>query len=572
MKSQNLSAIPIVLILTRKRDLSFKCRAVCLGNKQALHEGEELFAAVIGASANRYLLFSSAHAGCRLRLFDLDNAFLNAELTDSPEDRIFVRLPAEWRESVGDNGIRRLWRSLYGLRCAPRRWWTLYSTHLKSLGWEESIEAQGMWRKPSKLSTQLALTSGSSDLPVAVEHWLRLSVYVDDNIMGGGDVAEVDSEIALINERFPGRRIESVVSRGENGETVEYWDILGADVDYSHDGRWCKITMKNYIKKTLEKFQIACPKDVYGPCFDEEALEKGKPVEAFPLRGVLGSLNWISTQARPDITQPVSVLSRYASLSPPPQGLVNACRKVLRYLNTTIDHGVLYSKENECEFEAIYAKLLPEGRPLPARNSFSDASFASCFRTLKSTSGSICYWRGAAIVWRAARQTIRTHSTAESEYVAASDTIVVSESCGFTSFFDPLPLKVVKPDCRGIVKTSQDAEDEILWIDNESAITIANSSETRPKSRHYALRWFRVRDFSDGKNIAFCPTHLQKADALTKVNCSSGQRMLLLHHINPKISQDFPQVEEDEEEEYSSIGFLILGDGEVVPVACQLPI
>ncbi len=220
MKSQNLSAIPIVLILTRKRDLSFKCRAVCLGNKQALNEGEELFAAVVGASANRYLLFSSAHAGCRLRLFDLDNAFLNAELTDSPEDRIFVRLPDEWREAVGDNGIRRLWRSLYGLRCAPRRWWTLYSTHLKSLGWEESIEAQGMWRKPSKLSTQLALTSGSSDLPVAVEHWLRLSVYVDDNIMGGGDVAEVDSEIALINERFPGRRIESVVSRGENGETV----------------------------------------------------------------------------------------------------------------------------------------------------------------------------------------------------------------------------------------------------------------------------------------------------------------------------------------------------------------
>ena len=60
-------------------------------------------------------------------------------------------------------------------------------------------------------------------------------------------------------------------------------------------------------------------------------------------------------------------------------------------------------------------------------------------------------------------------------------------------------------------------------------ITVAQSEEYRPKSRHYALRYLRVRDHA--KDIVFCPTTLQRADGLTKLECPVPQRRLLLHNV-----------------------------------------
>ena len=53
-----------------------------------------------------------------------------------------------------------------------------------------------------------------------------------------------------------------------------------------------------------------------------------------------------------------------------------------------------------------------------------------------------------------------------------------------------------------------------VWVDNTSAIAVAKADETRPKSRHYALRWFRVRDHA--RKVCFCPTGLMRADGLTR--------------------------------------------------------
>ena len=54
-------------------------------------------------------------------------------------------------------------------------------------------------------------------------------------------------------------------------------------------------------------------------------------------------------------------------------------------------------------------------------------------------------------------------------------------------------------------------------------------NKTTPKSRHYALRYLRVRDNAD--KIMYCPTNLMKADSLTKLECSVPQRRLTLHHV-----------------------------------------
>ena len=175
---------------------------------------------------------------------------------------------------------------------------------------------------------------------------------------------------------------------------------------------------------------------------------------------------------------------------------------------------------------------------------FSDAGFANCVKTMRSTSGSILYYRGCPICWRSNRQTVRAYSTAESEYIAASDTIALSEPHDFTDFFKPLPTKLVEMQ-NGL---SPSLDDAILWIDNQSAIQTAKSNDTKPKSRHYALRYLRVRDAAE--RIVFCPTHLMKADGLSKLSCSATQRQLLLHHVNnPARMRNIDSDDESDEEE-----------------------
>jgi hypothetical protein len=98
-------------------------------------------------------------------------------------------------------------------------------------------------------------------------------------------------------------------------------------------------------------------------------------------------------------------------------------------------------------------------------------------------------------------------STAEAEYIAASDALTVEESLGFMNFLG-------------------DGLDPPLFVDNKSAIAIAKSPDTTKKSRHFMLRYCKVRD--NARRLFFCPTTLQKADALTK-SVPLDVRMSLFH-------------------------------------------
>ncbi|CAD7939189.1 unnamed protein product [Amoebophrya sp. A25] len=522
--------MPIAIVLTVKRDGTFKARACVLGNLD--RSGNiDTYAPVVSHAANRLLLVSAATDSDFVIPFDLDSAFLNAEL-----DRdVFCRLPPVWAEKHGAD-IVKLKKALYGLKDAPRAWFKKYCVLLSELGWEPCPSAPGLWRKKSKTHPG---------------KYMKMSVYVDDNLATGPDYHELRSELDRIFSRAPGRPIEMAkrVDSLTGFEWLEF-DFLGAIVHYCREARSVKILMNVYIEKTIQKYKITLGKPVWSPNFDESALlEEGLKLAAgFPLREIVGALLWISTTARPDICVPVATLARYVS-KPVTERIAKACRKVLKYLATTKDQGLYYSPESEEEFNGIYKKLLPEGRELPYTNWFSDAGFANCIKSMRSTSGSIMYYRGFPICWKRNTQTVRAYSTAESEYIAASDTIVMSELHDFTDFFNPLPTQLVETRF-GI---SPSLDDAILWIDNQSAISTAKSEDTKPKSRHYALRYLRVRDAAE--KVVFCPTHLMKADGLTKLSCSSTQRRLLLHHIeNPVISRNHDEDDSDSETEDDESG------------------
>jgi hypothetical protein len=388
---------------------------------------------------------------------------------------------------------------------------------LKKLGWESCPEEPGLWRKPSKVKGR----------------FLKLSVYVDDNLMTSPDARELQKEMERILQVFPGREIKPE----DIGGGWLRWDILGADLEYHQASGKFRLSMERYVAKILKKFNMETAKAVESPSFDESSLVSEKEVVTFPFRELVGCLQWAATVCRPDIQQPTSVLSRYGG-KPVTKSRVTAAKKVLRYLKGTAREGLYYSPNAERSFNEIYGDLQKKGEdeacPMNQSkfNLFSDASFASCSLTFKSTSGAILYYKSVPIVWRCSRQTVRAYSTSESEYIAASDALVLSQVVGFGNFFTPVE--------------GDGLEECPLWVDNQSAIQVAKNDEVKPRSRHYALRYLRVRD--QARRIQFCPTNLMKADGLTKVGCSVEQRRLLLHHTYNPVANSKADDDDDEED------------------------
>ena len=369
LRARGVDVVPVAILLHRKRDMSFKCRAVALGDRIPEENSPETYAPVASLPSQRFLLVEMASEGDHLYFYDLITAFLNAPLFEE----VVIKLPPEFCPP-GSGPYRKLIRALYGLRQAPRRWWETFTNFLKSRGWVPCEYTEGLFKKPS------AKVPGK---------FLKQSVYVDDVVLGGPDASECLQELEEILARFPGKRIhgvEKVLSTG----TFEYFDLTGVDCYYSRSRRELLLNMTNYIEKLVTKFEVS-GKDVMSPSFDENNFTKGKVVKDFPWRSLIGGLNWVVSAARPDIAVAVSILARYNNAETTTT-MIRAAKRVLRYLRTTKHVGVWYSPESQSTFEQIYSSLLPEDRPLPSKVLFGDCSFASVLYTFRSVSGCAIFY------------------------------------------------------------------------------------------------------------------------------------------------------------------------------------
>ena len=119
-----------------------------------------------------------------------------------------------------------------------------------------------------------------------------------------------------------------------------------------------------------------------------------------PYGELIGSLLYLSSTCRPDITYAVPFLSWFMHKATKTHW--NMAIRILKYLKGTVDHGLLYRRSSKV--------LLGQ----------SDSEFACDLTDRKSTSGFIFILNGAAISWQPKKQTIVAQSTAEAEYVAMS--------------------------------------------------------------------------------------------------------------------------------------------------------
>ena len=487
--------IPIVTIYTRKRCGRYKCRAVALGNRQRIQSKGDIYSPTVSHGCNRYLLTQAASVGHHILQFDITLAFINSLLTG--EDKVYCKLPKHW----GGKRVRLL-RALYGLKISPRKWYDTYRAHLETRGWVATPEEPGLFKKGD----------------------MTLSVYVDDSLISGPCKKTITEEMNAILKHFKG---EEVLPKKVYEDGTEERDLLGTTLLYNQKAKTMKIHMKDYIEKLLNNekncgFNMVGCKSAPTPCLSGADLSQGKEKPEFPMRRLVGGLLWLSVMCRPDISFAVSRLAQFADK--PTTAAVAAGKRILRYLKGTLETGVEFTQTNEKAFRETYQKVLDEHNKenadanksnpvLPDHVGFTDSDFAGCTVTLRSTSGSVIYYKGTPIAWSSKKQSIRAHSTAEAEYCGMYDAIRVSQSQGFLGWYAGSGCKL-----------------PLIFADNQSAIAISKSALLTKKSKHFALRYMLVRD--NFKAFGFCPSHLNLGDPFTKGLPRNKYLSLFDHTLN----------------------------------------
>jgi hypothetical protein len=325
--------VPIVCIYTKKRCGKYKCRAVALGNRQKSIMAGECYSPTISHAGNRFLLIESAASGAFIEQFDISNAFIQATLSE----KVICLLPKHWTaDSSHKSRLVRLLKSLYGLRVAPRRWFDAYRAFLEKEGWEMCDREPGLFRKT--VNGKLCL----------------LAVYVDDSLLSCICNEALVSERKKILSHFEGKIVDG--ERSPDGET-EIRDLLGATLRYNRSARTMKIDAESAIDTLLKKYRMTDTRPLSSPMVKHQVRAKGhdETDTSFPIRSLVGSIQYIAGVCRPDISFAASKLGQ--RVAAPTKGLVADAKRVLAYLKGTKTYGLEYSKAQEEEFQTVFGEI-----------------------------------------------------------------------------------------------------------------------------------------------------------------------------------------------------------------------
>ncbi|RVW56514.1 Retrovirus-related Pol polyprotein from transposon TNT 1-94 [Vitis vinifera] len=116
-----------------------------------------------------------------LQQLDIKNAFLNGDL----EEEVYMKIPPGFEESMAKNQVCKLQKSLYGLKQSPRAWFDRFTKAVLKLGYKQGQADHTLFVKKSRAG-KLAI----------------LIVYVDDIILSGNDMGELQNLKKYLSEEF----------------------------------------------------------------------------------------------------------------------------------------------------------------------------------------------------------------------------------------------------------------------------------------------------------------------------------------------------------------------------------
>jgi hypothetical protein len=298
-----------------------------------------------------------------IQQLDVKNAFLHSTLTKT----VYCCQPMGFADPAHPDLVYHLRKSLYGLKQAPRDWYSRFSSYLTTLGF---IEA--------KLDTSLFIFRRSSDT-------VYLLLYVDDIILTASSTELLCRTISALYREFVMKDLGPL------------HHFLSITVEHHPDGLF--LHQRTYTLNNLKRAAMAD----YKPCTTPVDLQakladdSGPPVADVSLfRSIAGALQYL-TFTRPDIAYVVQQI--WLHMHDPREPHLTAMKSILRYLRGTPDFGLLLRRSSSSDLVV-----------------YTDADWAGCPDTRRSTSGYVVFLEDNLVSWSAKRQTVVSHFSAEAEY------------------------------------------------------------------------------------------------------------------------------------------------------------
>ncbi|XP_055605684.1 uncharacterized protein LOC129753859 [Uranotaenia lowii] len=188
--------------------------------------------------------------------------------------------------------------------------------------------------------------------------------------------------------------------------------------------------------------------------------------------------------SRPDICAAVNLLSRFQSGATDEHW--NHLKRVLRYLQGTIEYDLVYKRNSNAE-------------PLIG---FADADWGSDLDDRKSTSGSVFQVFGNTVLWTSRKQPTVSLSSTEAEYISLSQ--AACDAIWLRNILAEFGIKNIAPIT--------------VHEDNQSCIHIATEPRDQKRMKHLDIRYNFIRECIQNEDlkVVYIPTQKQLADTFTK--------------------------------------------------------
>lgn len=404
--------LPVIWVFTRKLNGTCKARMCLRGDLQKEDMYDETGTSLLSVNSLRVLMMLISNLKFEASTYDIDTAFLNADI----DTEVYIRPQPLFPETkkVG-NPLLRLRKAIYGLKQSPVLWEKHFTEGLLSLGYRWDKDVAGIYVKDS----------------------VMVGVFVDDIIISAPTKQKIEDEASKINKLYQLKKSSSDL-------------LIGYKFKKTREG----VLMYNddKIKELAESYKINKNENIRLPIFPNFYVKEADLAESdlvdFDLRKVIGLLIFISNY-RPDIVYAVNYLAQFGTT----KKLIIWKRiiHIIQYLLNTIGNGVLIFNQSDRFIE--WGKSLADLRKHEITvDVFSDSDHASCPITRYTQHGMVVKIGQTVIMYKSKKIKIVAKSSYESELAGFYNAIEKEADFLYTLllFFGKVKIK--------------------YWLDNESVI------------------------------------------------------------------------------------------------------
>ena len=326
-----------------------------------------------------------------------------------PEDEKYVIKPPKGCPITPSKTYLLLKKTLYGLKRSPRHWYETCKKTLIALGLTPCPNAP-------------CIFTGTL---IPGEPPLYLGLFVDDFIYFSSSPKVETHFEHLFSQKYT---VEF------NQEVKHFLGIKFTNVKHADGHVDIYMNQPKDISDLIQKAGLDKPQTLTSPT----PYRSGYPVDSVPdiemppeereklnktLQELVGSMNWLSTQTRPDIATITNIISQYNTKCSP--GHIESAKYAIRYLKSTPNLGIKFSSKAQTNIESFVqfpldpsklhaltdANWGPQDQSVPKPD--DPPILLDLFKS-RSIAGHVVWW-GGPLDWISKRQSYTARSSADAE-------------------------------------------------------------------------------------------------------------------------------------------------------------